>query len=208
MSARQTQENHLQPGARVVIVHGSYGSPERNWFPWLKQQIETMGSTALVPKFPTPDGQNLTAWAEAFRSEAGALTPETILVGHSLGAGFVLNLLQESPVQIRAAFLIAGFLGTLGLPDYDRINATFVCREFNWPLIKQKAGTIIVMNGDDDPYVPVAKGRALADALAVSLHVVPGGGHLNAECGYISFPLLESTIRPFLTSNFAQPFPT
>lgn len=191
----------LQNSVRVIIVHGSYGKPEGNWFPWLKHQVEALGHMAIVPKFPTPEGQSLAAWIDVFHSEAGVLTPETILIGHSLGAGFVLNLLEESPLQIRATFLIAGFLGALDLPDYDYINATFVSKEFNWPLIKRNAGDVFVISGDDDPYVPIARGRAIADALAVKLLVVPGGKHLNSENGYTSFPLLESKLRPFLAQS-------
>lgn len=188
----------VRQDTRIVIIHGSYGRPDGNWFPWLKNQFEIEEIPVLIPKFPTPHGQNLTAWSEVFRSEAGVLTPETILIGHSLGVGFVLNLLQESTNRIRAAFLIAGFTGELGLPEFDLVNATFVCKEFNWQLIKQNADSIIVVNGDDDPYVPLMKGQEIATALNVPLEIVPGGGHLNAESGYTSFPLLESKIRALL----------
>ncbi len=185
---------------KAVIVHGSYASPGDNWFPWLKSQIEDTGHEAIIPKFPTPVGQSLEAWRESFRLQVGRVDHKTILVGHSLGAGFILNLLDSQDASnVAATFLIAGFTGKLGLPDYDKINETFVSKEFNWQRIKERGGACIVINGDDDPYVPLAKGKALADALSVSLVVVPGGGHLNAQSGYKSFPLLVDKIRPYLT---------
>lgn len=189
---------------KVVIIHGSYGNPDGNWFPWLKEKVEKLGHVAIVPKFPTPARQSLSDWREAFHAQVGVIDHRTILVGHSVGVGFILNVLDDqAAVPIKATFLVAGFTGELGLPDYDEINSTFVCKDFNWQLIKQKAGTIFVLNGDDDPYVSLVKGRTIADALAVPLLTVVGGGHLNADSGYTTFPLLEEKLRPFLTANRA-----
>jgi uncharacterized protein len=185
---------------KVVIIHGSYGNPDINWFPWLKLQVESCGHTAIVPKFPTPTGQSVSSWKEAFSKQVGTIDQSMILVGHSVGVGFILNLLDDQlEAPVKGTFLIAGFTGNLGLPDYDEINSTFACKDFNWPLIKQNAGATFVVNGDNDPYVPISKGQEIADALMVPLLTVPGGGHLNAESGYTTFPLLEEKLRTLLT---------
>lgn len=189
----------VPPKFRVVIIHGSYGFPERNWFPWLKMEVEKLGHEALVPKFPTPDGQEFSNWKSVLTKQVGALDDRTILIGHSVGAGFILSLLDEpDSVPIRAAFLVAGFTGTLGLPDYDGINATFVGRQFDWKRIKLQSKKFFVINGDDDPYVPLAKGRAIADSLNVHHELIAGGGHLNEETGFITFPMLLEKLQPML----------
>ncbi len=186
---------------RVVIIHGSLGSPEENWFPWLSRQIDSLGYKVIVPRFPTPEGQNLTKWKEVFHEQVGNVDEHTILIGHSVGAGFILNLLEdEAAVPITATFLVAGFLGELGFPQYDPIISTFVCKDFDWERIKKNAGSIIVLHGDNDPYAPLPKGQEIADALSAPLTIVPGGGHLNAEFGYTTFPLLERKLLPFFTA--------
>ena len=38
--------------SRVVIIHGSYGKPEENWFPWLAEEVRKLGHSATVPTFP------------------------------------------------------------------------------------------------------------------------------------------------------------
>lgn len=194
---------------KTVIIHGSYGYPERNWFPWLKKEIENLGHRAIVPRFPTPESQNFENWKAIFLAEAGQLDETTILIGHSVGAGFILSLLDDlsssherlassATTQIRAAFLIAGFTGTLGLPDYDGINATFVGRPFNWQGIKKHCQDFYVINGADDPYVPLEKGRRIADSLSVTHELIARGGHLNQDAGFTTFPLLFDKVLSIL----------
>lgn len=184
---------------RIIVIHGSYGSPEGNWFPWLKRELEGMGHQVLTPRFPTPGNQSLEIWKAVLAREAQEIDSDCILIGHSIGAGFVLNVLEDlASAPVRASCLIAGFLGDLGLPDFDTINRSFVNRDFDWKRIRANAGSVLVMNGDNDPYVPLDRGQELARRLSVPLEIVPGGGHLNAESGFTSFPLLVEKLLPCL----------
>jgi uncharacterized protein len=184
--------------ATVVIIHGSFGDPNENWFPWLAGELRKLGNEVKVPKLPTPEGQSLDSWKKAFYSQVGNLTPNMVLVGHSLGPGFILNLLEDSKVVIEGIFLVSGFLGDIGNTDFDTINKSFVSRDFNWTKIKQCAGKIYVYNSSNDPYVPLSKGEELAKRLNVPLTVIENGGHLNASAGYKTFPKLLDDIVKFL----------
>lgn len=183
---------------KVVIIHGSFGSPEENWFPWLAEKVKKLGCHVHVPSFPTPEGQNLANWRKTFYDHVVEITPEMILVGHSLAPAFILSLLEESSVQVRGIFLVSGFLGKLGLEEFDPINESFVCREFDWDRIKRNTGVIHVYNSDNDPYVPLEKGEELAGKLGVELTVIKGGGHINASAGYETFPQLMEDLKRLL----------
>jgi predicted alpha/beta hydrolase family esterase len=115
-----------------------------------------------------------------------------------MGAGFTLRLLEESEQRVAGTFLVAGFIGALGLPDYDPINATFFASPFGWHKIRQNAGRVYVYAGDNDPYVPVERSNEIAHHLASTLQVIPGGGHLNAETDFVTFPRLLKDMRPLL----------
>jgi predicted alpha/beta hydrolase family esterase len=184
----------MSKSVKVVIIHGSYGSPEENWFPWLASEIRKLGHEALVPCFPTPEGQNLRSWLKVFKAQVGVLEPNMILVGHSLGSGFILCLLEQTKVSVLGTFLVSGFLGSLGNPEFDVVNKTFVSRRFDWSHIRYHAGMTQVFNSDNDPYVPIQKGHELARRLGVDLTVIKGGGHINAESGYLSFQILLDKI--------------
>lgn len=38
----------------AIIIHGTEGYPEENWFPWLKNELELIGYNVIVPQFPSP----------------------------------------------------------------------------------------------------------------------------------------------------------
>jgi len=182
----------------VVIIHGSYGSPNENWFPWLADEVRKAGHRAVVPTFPTPEGQTLDTWLDRFKKEVGPVRSDMVLVGHSLGAGFILNLLERSDEPVAGSFLVSGFLGKLGLPDFDAVNETFVFREFDWERVRRHAGAVHVYHSDDDPYVPLGKGRDLAQHLGVELFVVHKAGHINAAAGFRTFPQLLTDLKALL----------
>ncbi len=183
---------------KIIIIHGTGGKPDGNWFPWLKQELTKTGQQVIIPTFPTIKGQSLQSWIESFQVQVGSVEPNMILVGHSIGAGFLLNLLEQAAQPVIASYFVAGFLGELNLPAYDSVNESFVCRDFNWPKIRKNAGNSCVINSDNDPYVPLSKGEELAKQLAVPLTLLPGAGHINDESGFTSFPFLLEKMQPLL----------
>jgi predicted alpha/beta hydrolase family esterase len=188
---------------RVVILHGAHGGPDTNWFPWLSAELEAKGMEVVRPQLPTPLGQSLSAWTEAYDQVMRPLPPAaTILVGHSLGAAFALRLVERAREPFAGLFLAAGFIGALGLPDYDPINQSFFATPFDWPTIRaQKGHSARCWAADDDPYVPLARSQEIASHLDAPLDIVRGGGHLNGETGFTTFPAMRDAILSATSSR-------
>ena len=165
------------------IIHGAYGSPEENWFPWLRKELEKMGHKIIIPQFPTPENQTLDNWLKVMDEYKEYLSGETIVIGHSIGSGFLLNVIERLETPIKAAFLVSGWTGLLNHP-LDEINKTFIDREFNWEKIKNNCNRFFVINSDNDPYVPLSLGQVLANNLGTELIVVNNGGHINEKAGF------------------------
>ncbi|MBW4022919.1 MAG: serine hydrolase family protein [Proteobacteria bacterium] len=181
---------------RVVILHGAHGGPESNWFPWLHAALEAEGIDTIRPRFPTPDGQSLTAWLHVYDRAVGSLpAAPTLLVGHSLDAAFALRLVERAVEPLVGLFLAAGFVGALGLPAYDTINQSFFAAPFDWPAIRaRKGGACRCWAGANDPYVPVSRSQAVATRLGAPLEILAGAGHLNSETGFTTFPQMREAI--------------
>ena len=170
------------------IVHGTLGNPEGNWFPWLKRELEANGHKVISPIFPTPEDQSFTSWLRVAKEALKGFDPaKTILIGHSIGAIFVLRMAEKSEKAFRAVFSVCPFVHDLGLDSYDALNATFIEHVFDWTRIKKNAGEIFCFAGKDDPYVPLSYAAEVADYVSGSLTVVEKGGHLNAKSGYLNF---------------------
>ncbi|MEK6943559.1 MAG: alpha/beta fold hydrolase [Nanoarchaeota archaeon] len=176
-----------------IIIHGVYSSPDGNWFPWLKKKMETKGYDTIVPKFPTPLNQTLESWLRIIKKHEDKINEETVLIGHSLGAAFILNYLEQSDKKVNSVFLVAGFHKQLGSP-YDKILETFTDKKFDWKKIKNGCKKFFVIASDNDEYITVDVSKELAKYVGAELRIIPQGGHLNKEAGFTKFPLLLDLI--------------
>jgi len=175
------------------IFHGIYGHPQENWFPWLKKELEIRGFEVIVPKFPTPLNQSLESWLRTIANYEDKINDETIMIGHSLGAAFILDYLDIKNKKIKAAFLVAGYFKLIN-NEFDEMNRSFVGRDFNWPKIKKNCSKFFVIGSDNDQYIPLEATKEMAKMLDAELKIVHNGGHLNAKAGFTSFPVLLKTI--------------
>ena len=176
------------------IVHGTEGSFNSNWFPWLKSELEKKGFEVIVPDFPTPKGQSLSNWLNVFDNYKDKVNSETIFVGHSLGPAFILSFLERLENSVNACFFVAGFLDSLGNEHFDSLNKSFVDKKFDWEKIRSNCGRFFIINSKDDPYVPIDKGKRLADKVGGEFFELENAGHINSEYGYTKFPFLLDKI--------------
>lgn len=193
--------------ANVLIIHGTYGYPTENWIPWLKTELEQRGHTVRVPQFPTPEHQDLGSWMAVFDQHRDFLDEQSVMIGHSAGASFMLSALETLARPITGSFFVAGFCRPL--PNTGNVGIllkTFVEKDFNWPTILDNAGTAYVFQSDNDPYVPIDWGGELARNLQVPITFVQGAGHFNEAAGYLKFPLLlEKVVHVLGADNSAEP---
>lgn len=179
----------------VFIIHGSFGHPQENWFPWLKSELEKLGCDVFIPKFPTPENQSLDTWLNIFEEYSKHLDENSIIIGHSLGPAFLLRIIEKLSHQIKAAFFISGFVRLYGVPQFDNVNRTFVSAPFDWRRIRQNCKIFRVFHSNNDPYVPLDCGKELAGNLETELILVTGAGHFNESAGYTRFDLLLDEIK-------------
>ena len=179
---------------RAYIVHGAYGHPEENWFPWLKKELENLGIQAIVPKFPTPENQSLQSWMDVMSQYN--ISEEDILIGHSIAPALILRILEKQ--KVKAAFFVAGFIGSLDNPDFDKINKSFFVEPFDWENIRENCKRFVMFNSEDDPYLTEKSVQMLAEGLGITPIFIEDAGHFNAAAGYTEFPELLEKIKETL----------
>jgi uncharacterized protein len=179
----------------IFIFHGTEGYPEENWFPWIKEQLPD--HNVIIPQFPTPENQTLDAWFEVFNKCKEHFTEDTILIGHSLGGSFLLRVLEQSKIKIKAAFTISAPIGVLPIRNYET-DELFIKNPFNWEKIKSNCKNFFVFHSDNDPYVCLGNGKEIANRLGIELTMIPNSGHFNTPAGYSKFPQLLEKIKSIL----------
>lgn len=182
---------------KAFIFHGTGAGKYDHWFPSIAEKLKQEGVAVCRPKFPTPEGQNLQNWLEVLDNQEMEIDEETVLIGHSTGAVFILDILDKRDVNIEAAFLISGFTGKLGI-EFDELNETFAEREFDFGKIKGSAKEFKLFHSESDPYVPLEKAAELTPKIDANLELIAGAGHFNTESGYTEFPELWQKLEKLL----------
>lgn len=202
---------------KFILLHGSFGSPDGNWIPYLKTQLKQLGHESIVPRFPVntwdevtqngprgkTDKQNLNNWLTTFKPVYEKVKNEDVLyvVGHSLACVFTLHLVEHFNIAFNQAFFVAPFLERLGKNwQIDVANETFYKKNFDFELMRKNIPKSTVLYGDDDPYVARNFIDDFADKMASKKIMVHEGKHLNREAGYTKFPLLLNVITENITS--------
>ena len=106
--------------SNYLLIHGSFGSPFVNWFPWLRKEIESKGLEVYTPDFPTGVGfQNYENWSRLLKTyvDSGILNENTIIYAHSIAPIFICKFLVENKVKVKRLVLVCGFNNYLGINE-------------------------------------------------------------------------------------------
>jgi len=179
----------------IFLFHGIYGSPDENWFPWLKAELEAKGCTVHIPHFPTKDDLIPEDWWKAFEPYEKYLDDHSIIIGHSLGCAFALKVIEKHPVK--AGFFVAPAFGKTE-NEFTPIMSSIADQTFDWPNIRSHCSCVQIFHADNDPYLPREKVEELAECIRAEVVWVHGAQHFNAAAGYERFPLLLQAIEALL----------
>lgn len=138
----------------ALIVHGKPGEREfydpdvpspsnHHWLPWLAKQLIVRDIPAHTPEMPRAFEPDYPAWRHEF--ERYDVTPETLLAGHSCGAGFLLRWLSDNPgVTVGRVVLVAPWVD----PTHSRAPEFF---DFTLDTrLASRTGGLTVFGSDDD----------------------------------------------------------
>lgn len=149
---------------RVILVHGFNSSPEENFHPWLKKELQDVGFEVVAPKLPLQKDTelNLPFIMEEMKKQVGYIKGDDIFLGHSLGGLIVLQYLEvvEMKETPRAVLLIAT-PWKVSRPELRRLFMADLDAE----VLMWKARDFFVVHSADDALVPVEHGRKLAESL-------------------------------------------
>lgn len=185
----------------AIILHGMpsreeyFGSEGTNqsgkhWLGWLKSNLIKTGVVAGVPEMPEPYEPDYDKWRVVF--EQSLIDKNTVLIGHSIGAGFLVRWLSENKVKVGRVVLVAPWLD----PNHELKNGFFdftIDKDF----IERTDGVTVFVSLDDDQEILESVERIKKDIPRVSVREFLNQGHFTyRSMGTHEFPeLLEILIK-------------
>lgn len=171
---------------KVFIIHGWEGKPDSNWFPWMKTELEKENVEVHVLNMPNADFPKMGEWVEHIQKTIGKTDENVFLVGHSLGGIAILRYLEYLPENEKAGgiLLVAGFSESIGIPEIEN----FFEMPVDYAKVKKSVAKIVIINSDNDPYVPLEQGKIMEEKLGGKFVVMHNAFHINEGEGFFALP--------------------
>jgi predicted alpha/beta hydrolase family esterase len=140
----------------AIILHGKPGQEEyydpafpsasnSHWLPWLQKQLLIHDIATHAPEVPNAWKSDYETWRKEF--ERYDITPETMLVGHSCGGGFLVRWLSEHPnSRVDKVIFVAPWL------DPDRSDTADFFEFRIDPTLKDRTAGLVIFNSDNDTH--------------------------------------------------------
>ncbi|MCK5320374.1 alpha/beta hydrolase [Candidatus Parcubacteria bacterium] len=177
----------------VIIFHGTGGTPNHFWFPYLKDNLPAEKFNVSIPRLPNPDKPDLKELL-SFVLKKFKYNEDTILVGHSSGCPLILSILENIDKKISKSILVAGFYKPL-----DSNPNPILQDNYDWSKIRKHSKQFIYINSIDDPWgCNEEMGKVMQKKLGGDLIIRSDQGHMGSEKfnqPYKEFPIVKFFIE-------------
>ena len=162
--------------SKAVILHGTGGSPEGNWFRWLERQLQAKGVEVWLPQLPHAEQPSLREWIAFVHENCPfGLDENTVIIGHSSGAVLALALAQENQTKLKSVICVSVFTNEWGESTATEWppNAQLFDVKLDWERIRNNTSATV-----DRPLNQSQNGKYAEDSSA-SLRVTVEVGRLS-----------------------------
>ena len=169
------------------IIHGSFGSSQENWFPWLENEILKKGRKVENLDFPIGvNNQTYQNWEMVLNSQKRFITEDSVFFCHSISCIFLIKYCVKNNIKIGKAIFVSGFNNYLVLDeDFDAVNCTMFTTRIEE--FKKLCNERICYYSKNDPYIKLEKLEEFANLIDAKKICVDNAGHFNEKAGYTHF---------------------
>ena len=168
---------------RVIIVHGWGGSPETDFLPWAREELQKKGYEVITPVMPEKDYPKIEKWIPYLAKVIGEVRETDNLIGHSIGCQTILRYLSKLPEdkKVDRVIFVAGFTSLMGLePEDIKIRDVWLNTPLDFGKVKAHVNKFIAIFSDNDPYVSLEENRKIfEEKLGAEILIEHHKGHFN-----------------------------
>ncbi len=144
-----------------VLIHGFTGRPDKNFFPWLKKELEGRGYKVQIPELPKTKDPRVYDQVEYVIKNV-SFDENTVVLGHSLGSVVALKVIERLGRPVRKTVLVGGFTENRFVG-----NDNFEPYTFDWKFdvkkINKNVGSLLSLRDLTDDAVPQYQPQKLAE---------------------------------------------
>ena len=168
---------------RVFIAHRWGGTPNDDWHPWIKNELENRGFEVFIPEMPNTENPVIESWVSHLSKIVGKPDKDTYFIGHSIGCQAIMRYLQGIDVKVGGVLFIAGWLSLQGLETQEERDVVepWLTTPIDFDKVKRLANKITAIFSLDDPFVPISDSSIFKEKLDAKTITEKSKGHFNEE---------------------------
>lgn len=171
---------------RVFIIHRWDGTPNSDWYPWLKKELEKKGFRVEIPEMPNTSEPKIEPWVKHLKKVVDKLDKETYFVAHSIGCQAVMRFLEKENYEdkIGKSVFVAGWfkLNNMENNEAKKIAEPWINTPINLVKVKQKISKLTVLLSDNEPYGFVQENRKVfLEKLNAKVMIKKDRGHFTED---------------------------
>ncbi len=135
-------------------------------------------------------------------NEVGSANADTYFIGHSIGCQAIMRYLEQLPKnqKVGGVIFVAGWFNLTDETwdeDYTKeIADEWINTTIDFEKIKQHVTKFVLINSDNDPYVPLSDAELFKNNLGVKVIMLKNMGHIAGDDGVNELPMaLEELLK-------------
>ena len=178
----------------AYIIHRWEGTPQDDWYPWLRDRLVEQGWQVIIPSMPNTQAPQIDDWVGTLHKLVSSPDGNTVFIGHSIGCQTILRYLETLPsnTQVGPVHLAAPWMKLENLADArsKAIAQPWQTKPMEWQEIRPKAQKFVAYFSTDDPWVVPENTEIFQINLNAEIIQLPGRGHITDP----TFPELVSKL--------------
>jgi len=181
---------------RVFVIHGWCGSPYKEWFPWIKKELEKKGFEVQIPEMPDYDNPKIEKGIPFLKKLVKNPDKDTYFIGHSIGCQTILRYLETLPneTKVGGCAFVSGWFHlseeTMQEEGTPEVANPWIESPINFDKILNHTTKFISIFSNDDPCVPISDSKIFKEKLNSKIIILNGRGHFNEDSNTTEIPEL------------------
>ena len=177
---------HGKPSKEEYLDPNSPSPSNAHWLPWLQRQLLLHGILAQTPELPEPYEPDYNKWSAVF--DRFPLDADTLLIGHSCGAGFLVRWLSDHMIAVGTVALVAPWMD----PTHLRAPAMFDGVRIDSGLIARTRGIGLFISADDGEEIHATTALLASTRPGIVVQRFSNRGHFTlGDMQTVEFPELR-----------------